>query len=160
HCVSAVGFGDGGLGAEEENGLSPEPCYGCETNGHQKKSVRRRHTAKLTLEGVSLASVDVDQPLKLFLNRSQLNPGEAVLELLPAVRALARHVTYAIAAGNRDGFFQIRQRAGVCYLHGTRRTSTMRRYILQIRSSVLSKDTDRDERPAADLHMTLHITLQ
>lgn len=49
HCVSAVGFGGGGLGAEEESGLSPEPCYGCKTNGHQKKSVRRRHTSKLTL---------------------------------------------------------------------------------------------------------------
>ncbi|RXN13923.1 fibrillin-1 [Labeo rohita] len=160
HCVSAVGFGGGGLGAEEESGLSPEPCYGCKTNGHQKKSVRRRHTSKLTLEGVSLASVDVDQPLKLFLNRSQLNPGEVILKLLPAVRALAQHVTYAITAGNGDGFFQIRRRAGVCHVHSTHRTSSMRRYILQIKSSVLSRDIDREERPAANLHMTLHVTLQ
>lgn len=111
-------------------------------------------------EGVSLASVDVDQPLKLFLNRSQLNPGEVILKLLPAVRALAQHVTYAITAGNGDGFFQIRRRAGVCHVHSTHRTSSMRRYILQIKSSVLSRDIDREERPAANLHMTLHVTLQ
>ncbi|XP_016121777.1 fibrillin-1-like [Sinocyclocheilus grahami] len=160
HCVSAAGFGGGGLGPEEENGLSPETCYGCKTNRHQKKSVWRGQTSNLTLEGVSLASVDVDQPLKLLLNRSQLKPSEAILELLPAVRALAQHVMYTITAGNHDGFFQIRQRAGISYLHSTHRTPSMRRYRLQIRSSALSKEMDRDERLAPNLHMTLHITLQ
>ncbi|XP_067253271.1 fibrillin-2 [Chanodichthys erythropterus] len=157
HCVSAAGFGGDGLGPEE-NALSHKTCYGCKTNGHQKKSVRR-HTSNFTLDAVSLASVDVDQPLKLFLNRSQLKPKAAILELLPAVRPLVQNVMYTITAGNHDGFFQIRQRAGVSYLHSTHRTSSVRHYILQIRSSALF-DTDRDERPTSDLHLTLHITVQ
>lgn len=47
HCVSAAGFGGDGLGPEE-NTLSHKTCYGCKTNGHQKKSVRR-HTSNFTL---------------------------------------------------------------------------------------------------------------
>lgn len=74
-------------------------------------------------EEVSLASVDVDPPLKLLLNRTQLKPSESILELLPAVRALAQCVMYSITARNRDGFFQIIQRAGISYLHSTHRTS-------------------------------------
>ncbi|XDV53686.1 hypothetical protein PO909_022122 [Leuciscus waleckii] len=154
HCVSAAGFGGGELGPEEENALSPETCFGCKTNGHHKKIVRRRHTSIFTQEGVSLASVDVDQPLKLLLKRSQLKPRAAVLELVPAVRSLVQRETYSITAGNRDGLFQIRQRAGVSYLHRTHRTSSRTHYTLQIRSS------DDPERPAPALLITLHITLQ
>uniref|UniRef100_A0A8C2A5X6 Fibrillin-1 n=1 Tax=Cyprinus carpio TaxID=7962 RepID=A0A8C2A5X6_CYPCA len=160
HCVSAAGFGGAGLGPEEENGLSPETCNGCKTNGQQKKSVRRRHSSNLRLEGVSLASVDVDQPLRLLLNRSQLKPNEAILELLPAVGAPAQELMYTITAGNRDGFFQIRQQEGISYLHSTHRTPPVRHYILQIRSSARSEDMHREERPARNLHMTLRITLQ
>ncbi|XP_042587887.1 fibrillin-2-like [Cyprinus carpio] len=160
HCVSAAGFGGAGLGPEEENGLSPETCNGCKTNGQQKKSVRRRHSSNLRLEGVSLASVDVDQPLRLLLNRSQLKPNEAILELLPAVGAPAQELMYTITAGNRDGFFQIRQQEGISYLHSTHRTPPVRQYILQIRSSARSEDMHREERPARNLHMTLRITLK
>ncbi|XP_043105727.1 fibrillin-2 [Puntigrus tetrazona] len=157
HCVSADGFGGAGLGPEEENSVSPGICNDCKTNGQQKKSVRRRHSSNLTLEGVSLASVDVDQPLRLLLNLSQLKPTEAVLKLLPAVGASAQDVMYTIRAGNRDGFFRIRQQEGISYLHSTHRTPSMRHYILHI-SSAHSDHMHREEQPAPDLHMTLHIT--
>lgn len=103
--------------------------------------------------------MDVDQPLRLLLNRSQLKPNEAILELLPAVGAPAQDVMYTITAGNRDGFFQIRQREGISYLHSAHKTPSVTHYILQI-SSARSEDMHRDERPAPNLHMTLHITLQ
>uniref|UniRef100_A0A8C2GKQ6 Fibrillin 2a n=1 Tax=Cyprinus carpio TaxID=7962 RepID=A0A8C2GKQ6_CYPCA len=148
HCVSAAGFGGAGLGPEEENGLSPETCNGCKTNGQQKKSVRRRHSSNLRL------------PLRLLLNRSQLKPNEAILELLPAVGAPAQELMYTITAGNRDGFFQIRQQEGISYLHSTHRTPPVRHYILQIRSSARSEDMHREDGRALCKMNGLMIQLQ
>lgn len=66
---------------------------------------------------VSLASVDVDDPLQLHLNLSDLSARRHILQFTPALSALSDHVRYSIDYGNEDGYFKINQRDGVSYLH-------------------------------------------
>ncbi|KAG5834126.1 hypothetical protein ANANG_G00258070 [Anguilla anguilla] len=158
---------------EEENSLSPEACYDCKVNGYPKKSGRRRRGANETENSqeapVSLASVDMD--VTLALNVSQLDPQEHILELVPALKPLANHVSYAITAGNEGGAFRIQQRRGLSYLHATRRAVPRGRYALEVASRPLyshaqlrelERRRDRDYLSGElgeDLRMRVHIRL-
>lgn len=66
---------------------------------------------------ISLASMDVENTLKLHLNVSDLSNGDHILEFTPALSTLSEHVRYSIDSGNEEGFFKINQRDGVSYLH-------------------------------------------
>ncbi|XP_035248375.1 fibrillin-2 isoform X1 [Anguilla anguilla] len=180
HCVSGLGFWKGRYAPpameaeeEEENSLSPEACYDCKVNGYPKKSGRRRRGANETENSqeapVSLASVDMD--VTLALNVSQLDPQEHILELVPALKPLANHVSYAITAGNEGGAFRIQQRRGLSYLHATRRAVPRGRYALEVASRPLyshaqlrelERRRDRDYLSGElgeDLRMRVHIRL-
>ncbi|XP_029108624.1 fibrillin-2 isoform X1 [Scleropages formosus] len=156
HCVSSLGYSKGpfiALGAGEEevdNILSPETCYDCKANSYSKKKIRKtRHvnrTQPLQPEGlVSLASLDMELPLTLVLNISQLNPKKHILELVPALKPLAGHVHYIITAGNKDRAFRIQQRDGVSYLHSTQHRVSAGAYELQIASMMLYGDSQLRE---------------
>ncbi|MBN3310725.1 FBN2 protein, partial [Amia calva] len=179
HCVSGMGFGKGQympVGGEEdgENALSPEACYDCKINGISKKnSRRRRHTNETEpTEPVSLASLDIDSPVVLSLNISELNPKEHILELIPAIQPLTNHVRYVISSGNEDGLFRIHQREGLSYLHTAKRKALPGTYDLEISSVPLyrqqelqkledSKDTDYLSGELGEsLRMRLQIKLQ
>ncbi|XP_041916071.1 fibrillin-2-like [Alosa sapidissima] len=198
HCVSGTGFGkglytphQGGQGVDEDNALSPEACYECKINGHSKRGIRRRRDANETLAEeepeVSLASLDIDEPLTLMLNLSQLDPGQHLLELRPALRPLDGHVRYAIAGGNGAGVFRLEHSDdGLTYLHlassagsegeeawrGQSSRLTPGSYTLEISSAplygpaqlrALRNIKDRDYLSGElgeNLHMRLHIKLQ
>lgn len=66
---------------------------------------------------ISLASMDVENTLKLHLNVSDLSNRDHILEFTPALSTLSEHVRYSIDSGNEEGFFKINQRDGVSYLH-------------------------------------------
>lgn len=87
--------------------------------------------------GVSLASIDVDMPLTVALNLSDLGHREHILELLPAVAPLENRVRYVIAQGNEEGFFHIHQKEGLSYLHLARKQATPGTYLLEIISMPL-----------------------
>ncbi|XP_073729872.1 fibrillin-2 [Misgurnus anguillicaudatus] len=152
HCVSAAGLGRArsGIGAQEEK-RSSESCYNCRRTEELKRSVRRRRDLNITLtewDEAHLSGVDVNQPLNLQLNVSQMKSGDAILKLMPAVKHLKQKMMYNITAGNHHRLFQIRQRSDISYLYITHQISSSdKHYRLQIRSI------------APDLLMTLHITL-
>ncbi|KAL0963262.1 hypothetical protein UPYG_G00351840 [Umbra pygmaea] len=182
HCVSGMSFGMGRYGSPsvedpeivEDNALSPESCYDCKINGYPKKHNRRRRDANGTQPlQMSLASLDMEVPVSLLLNISQLNPKDHILELVPAIQPLLGHVHYVIAAGNHNGLFRIEQRGGLSYLHSTKgRVATPQDYDLEIASSSLYGTAelrvleDRREQDyltgelGETLHMRLHIRLQ
>ncbi|KAI1905149.1 hypothetical protein AGOR_G00013160 [Albula goreensis] len=145
HCVSGMGFGKGQYvpmeeeGEDDGNSLSPEACYECKINGYPKKSGRRKRETNETQttqeQLVSLASVDSD--VTLVLNVSQLNPQEHILELVPALKPLANHVSYVITAGNEDGAFRIHHRRGLSYLHATHKGASLGDYTLEVTSRPL-----------------------
>lgn len=165
---------------EDDSALSPETCYECKINGYPKKNSRKRRHTKETQSAehnhVSLASLDMEVPLALVLNASQLNPKEHILELVPAIKPLSGHVHYIIAAGNQDSLFRIQQRDGLSYLHSTRRLTSLtpapQDYMLEIASSPLygkAQLRELEERRDQDyltgqlggnLRMRLHIRLQ
>uniref|UniRef100_A0ACB8F1H3 Fibrillin-2 n=1 Tax=Sphaerodactylus townsendi TaxID=933632 RepID=A0ACB8F1H3_9SAUR len=87
--------------------------------------------------GVSLASIDVETPLALALNLSDLRRKEHILDILPAVASLENHVRYVISQGNQDGFFRIHQKEGLSYLHLTHHQATPGTYLLEIVSMPL-----------------------
>lgn len=123
---------------------------------------------------ISLASLDIEQPLTLILNASQLNPKKHILELIPAIKPLSGHIHYIIAAGNDDGLFRIQRREGLSYLHSTKRKVILvpQEYMLDISSSPLygkAQLKELEDRRDQDyltgelgenLHMRLHILLQ
>lgn len=121
---------------------------------------------------VSLASVDMEQPLTLELSISQCSPEEHILELVPAIKSLNQHVSYSIRAGNAAGVFSLQQRRGLTYLHCLNEKASSGVYQLEISSSPLysgvelhelEHDKDRDYLSGElgqDLHIRLHITLQ
>uniref|UniRef100_A0A8B9LZJ9 Fibrillin 2 n=1 Tax=Astyanax mexicanus TaxID=7994 RepID=A0A8B9LZJ9_ASTMX len=183
HCVSGLSFGKsrpssaGAAGAVEDNSLSPEGCYECNINGPQKRGIRKRLIISPTLlylfhsvqeAPVSLASVDMEQPVVLVLSMSQCSPEEHILELVPAIKPLTHHVSYSIRAGNRAGIFRLQQRQGLSYLHCLHEKASTGEYELEISSSPLYNHTLEDGRDrdylsgelGQDLHMKLHIRLQ
>ncbi|KAI4882658.1 hypothetical protein NFI96_001503 [Prochilodus magdalenae] len=179
HCVSGLSFGKGRVGsagAAEDNSLSPEACYECKINSLQKRGVRKRRTTNQTEpeeeSPVSLASVDMEQPLTLVLSLSRCSPDEHILELVPAIKPLNHHVSYSIKAGNQAGVFRLQKRQGLSYLHCQHKKAFAGVYELLISSSPLYNHTElreledgRDKdylsgQLGQNLHMRLHITLQ
>nr|XP_014340413.1 PREDICTED: fibrillin-3 [Latimeria chalumnae] len=146
HCVSGLGFGkDQYLIPQEEeeedneNVLSPETCYECKMNGYPKRGRHRRSVnginAGLSQEyNVSLASVDLDAPITMDFNISDLINREHILELLPAIEPLENHVRYVISHGNEEGYFRIHQKDGLSYLHLGRKKVAAGTYSLEIAS--------------------------
>uniref|UniRef100_A0A8C9EQH9 Fibrillin 3 n=1 Tax=Pavo cristatus TaxID=9049 RepID=A0A8C9EQH9_PAVCR len=134
HCISGLGFGKGSYlpapqEEDEDNLLSPETCYECKINGYPKRGRQRRsdHT-------VNLASMDVEAPLSMMLNLSDLAHNEHILELLPAVEPLENRVRYLISHGNEDGYFRIHQKEGLSFLHLGRKKIVPGTYLLEIMS--------------------------
>ncbi|KAK6492730.1 fibrillin-2 [Huso huso] len=151
HCVSGMGFNKGqylppGAEADDDNALSPEACYDCKINGYSKKDGRKRRSTNETEpseeEPISLASLDIDAPLKLSFKISELNIHEHILELIPAIEPLTNHVRYIISSGNDVGLFRIHQREGLSYLHTTKKKSLPGNYTLEITSIPLYKQKE------------------
>lgn len=71
---------------------------------------------QLSDENISLASVDVEDTLRLHLNISDLRNRDHILEFTPALSALSDHVRYSIDYGNDEGYFKVNQKQGVSYL--------------------------------------------
>ncbi|XP_074783839.1 fibrillin-2-like [Athene noctua] len=140
HCISGLGFGKGSYlpapqEEDEDNLLSPETCYECKINGYPKRGRQRRSvngTEKHQDHTVNLASMDVDAPLSMMLNLSDLAHKEHILELLPAVEPLENRVRYLISHGNEDGYFRIHQKEGLSYLHLGRKKIVPGTYLLEI----------------------------
>lgn len=84
-----------------------------------------------------MASIDVETPLAIALNLSDLRRKEHILELLPAVAPLENRVRYTISQGNEDGFFHIHQKEGLSYLHLTHKQASPGTYLLEIVSMPL-----------------------
>ncbi|XP_041083035.1 fibrillin-1-like [Polyodon spathula] len=162
HCVSGVGIGNGdqalaveGMGGDtDDNSLSPEACYECKINGYPKKGRKRRSTngteaepqnnSQDENESISLASVDIEEPLVFSLNITDLDKKDHILELVPALTALTNHVRYLIDFGNEDGFFKINQKEGISCLHLTKKKPVPGAYSLQISSIPLYKKKELD----------------
>ena len=81
---------------------------------------------------MNLASMDVEAPLSMMLNLSDLAHNEHILELLPAVEPLENRVRYLISHGNEDGFFRIHQKEGLSFLHLGRKKIVPGTYLLAI----------------------------
>lgn len=99
--------------------------------------------------GVSLASIDVDTPLVVVVNRSDLGRKEHILELLPALAPLENRVRYVIAQGNEEGFFHIHQKEGLSYLHLVRKQTPAGTYLLEIVSMPLYRKWELQKLEAA-----------
>ncbi|XP_018618781.2 fibrillin-1-like [Scleropages formosus] len=145
HCISGTGFGGVSQGGDaEDNSLSPEACYECKVNGYPKKGRKRRSTdvtddalladSQDEQETVSLASVDVENPILFNFNISDLNNKHRILEFTPALSTLSNHIRYLIDLGNEEGFFKINQEEGISYLHLTKKKLHPGVYYLQISS--------------------------
>uniref|UniRef100_A0A663MPD5 Fibrillin 3 n=1 Tax=Athene cunicularia TaxID=194338 RepID=A0A663MPD5_ATHCN len=141
HCISGLGFGKGSYlpapqEEDEDNLLSPETCYECKINGYPKRGRQRRSRIPCSVpvpdHTVNLASMDVDAPLSMMLNLSDLAHKEHILELLPAVEPLENRVRYLISHGNEDGYFRIHQKEGLSYLHLGRKKIVPGTYLLEI----------------------------
>lgn len=139
--MSGLGFGKGGyipspIEEDEESILSPENCYECKINGYPKRG-RQRRSANETNEHenhISMASVDIDAPLKMSLNISDLINKQHIMELLPALVPLENHVRYIISQGNEDGVFRIHQKDGLSFLYLGRKKVVPGLYNLEIAS--------------------------
>ncbi|XP_056393271.1 fibrillin-2 [Hyla sarda] len=150
HCVSGLAFNRGQyLSANreesEENALSPETCYECKINGYPKKTGRAKRSSKDTdtavKEDVSLKSLDMEEPLKITFNISELNKKKHILEIMPAIQPLNNHVRYVISNGNST-VFRINQKDGLSYLHIAQRNILPGTYTLDITSIPLYKKSD------------------
>ncbi|PIO35813.1 hypothetical protein AB205_0174470 [Aquarana catesbeiana] len=150
HCVSSIGFNRGqylsaAIDESEENALSPEACYECKINGYPKKSGRSKRssndTQPLMDEKISLKSLDIEEPLKIKINISELNTKNHILEIVPAIQALTNHIRYVISQGNNT-IFRINQRDGLSYLHATHKNIQPGTYTLGIISIPLYKKSD------------------
>lgn len=92
---------------------------------------------------VSLASVDVEDTLRLHLNVSDLGSRAHILQFTPALSALSDHVRYSIDYGNEGGYFKINQREGVSYLHLSKKKALPPgAYSLQISSVPLYREEE------------------
>uniref|UniRef100_A0A8C5M4L9 Fibrillin 1 n=1 Tax=Leptobrachium leishanense TaxID=445787 RepID=A0A8C5M4L9_9ANUR len=142
HCVSGMGFGKGSsylpapVEEDEENLLSPENCYECKINGYPKRGRQKRSTNSTSEHEnhTSLASVDINAPLIMSLNISDLANKKHILELIPAIESLQNHVRYIISQGNVDGHFRINYKDGHSYLHLGHKKVTPGTYNLKITS--------------------------
>ncbi|XP_023701075.2 fibrillin-2 isoform X1 [Paramormyrops kingsleyae] len=176
HCVSGMLVGKGQFaprgaeGEEEGNGPSAEACHDCKVSSYRKRSGRQPRGAgraqPLEESSFSLASVDMEVPLNLVMNISELDPKQHILELVPALRHLADRMQYVISSGNRNAAFRIQQRGGLSYLHAARHTASPGTYTLEVSSLPLHasgqlrhKDTQAGEL-GKRLHMRLRIQLQ
>uniref|UniRef100_A0A3Q3JSI8 Fibrillin 1 n=1 Tax=Monopterus albus TaxID=43700 RepID=A0A3Q3JSI8_MONAL len=151
HCVTGMGFPGGssssgqGVEVDDDNSLSPEACYECKINGYPKKGRQRRSTNS-TQEKISLASVDIEDTLRLHLNISDMSNRDHILEFTPALSTLSDHVRYSIDYGNEEGYFKINQREGVSYLHLTKKkVLPPGAYYLQISSMPLYRKKELAE---------------
>uniref|UniRef100_A0A8C3RBV6 Fibrillin 3 n=1 Tax=Cyanoderma ruficeps TaxID=181631 RepID=A0A8C3RBV6_9PASS len=145
HCISGLGFGKGPYlpapqEEDEDNLLSPETCYECKINGYPKRGRQRRSVNGTERhQAVNLASMDVEAPLSMALNLSELAHKEHILELLPAVEPLENRVRYAISQGNEDGLFRIHHKEGLSFLHLGRKKIPPGTYLLEIVSVALPR---------------------
>uniref|UniRef100_A0A8U7NV94 Uncharacterized protein n=1 Tax=Corvus moneduloides TaxID=1196302 RepID=A0A8U7NV94_CORMO len=147
HCISGLGFGKGPYlpapqEEDEDNLLSPETCYECKINGYPKRGRQRRSvngTERHQDHAVNLASMDVDAPLSMTLNLSELAHKEHILELLPAVEPLENRVRYTISQGNEEGLFRIHHKEGLSFLHLGRKKILPGTYLLEIVSVALPR---------------------
>ncbi|KAG8127115.1 hypothetical protein E2320_022245 [Naja naja] len=124
-------------------GQGKEACYECKINGYPKRG-RQRRSVNVTQDhqqdpGLSLGSIDVEEPLVFAFNLSDLGRKAHILELLPAVAPLENHIRYVITQGNSDGHFRIREKEGLSYLHVGRKPATPGTYLLEIVSVALSR---------------------
>lgn len=138
-----MGFGNGQYLPEEEeevaeeNVLSPETCYECKINGYPKRGRHRRSangTGSHENHKISLASLDIDAPIPLNVNISNLGIHDHIMEFLPAIEPLENHVRYMISGGNRASFFRIHQKNGLSYLHLSHKKPARGKYTLEISS--------------------------
>ncbi|KAJ1171265.1 hypothetical protein NDU88_003130 [Pleurodeles waltl] len=109
-------------------------------NGSLKKGRQRRSangTEPLECQHISLASLDIDAPLTMSLNISDLANKQHILELIPTIETLENHVRYIIAHGNEEGYFRIHQKDGLSYLHLGRKKIIPGTYRLEIASMPL-----------------------
>uniref|UniRef100_H3AKG6 Fibrillin 1 n=1 Tax=Latimeria chalumnae TaxID=7897 RepID=H3AKG6_LATCH len=148
HCVSGAGIRqklEVPVGDDDENLLSPEACYECKINGYPKKGrTRRTIDQTMTVSAVSLASLDIEEPLVFAFNISELNSNEHILELVPALTTLTNHTRYFVDYGNENGFFRINQKEGISYLHLTKKKPAAGAYSLHISSIPLYKKKELD----------------
>lgn len=86
-----------------------------------------------------MASIDVEAPLVFALNLSDLGRKTHILELLPAVEPLEKHIRYVIAQGNRDAHFHLQQKEGLSYLHLGHKPAGPGTYLLEIVSVPVSR---------------------
>lgn len=89
--------------------------------------------------------MDVEAPLTMTLNLSDLARKEHILELLPAVEPLENRVRYLISQGNEDGYFRIHQKEGLSYLHLGRKKVLPGTYLLEIVSVPLYRRRELQE---------------
>uniref|UniRef100_A0A8C4T425 Fibrillin 2b n=1 Tax=Erpetoichthys calabaricus TaxID=27687 RepID=A0A8C4T425_ERPCA len=116
HCITGAGFSQvpyltSQPEEDDESALSPEACYECKINGDQKKRRQRRNIEEneIQKDSLNLASVDIDSSIPMNLSLAAIQK-EPILELLPAIEPLERHVRYIISKGNEDAHFRILQR--------------------------------------------------
>lgn len=101
---------------------------------------------QLSDENISLASVDVEDTLRLHLNISDLRNRDHILEFTPALSALSDHVRYSIDYGNDEGYFKVNQKQGVSYLRlSKKKTLLPGAYDLQISSVPLFRKKELTE---------------
>ncbi|GCB64860.1 hypothetical protein scyTo_0014819, partial [Scyliorhinus torazame] len=151
HCISGMGFGNGQYlpveeeEADAENVLSPETCYECKINGYPKRGRHRRSTNDTESHEdhkISLASLDIDTPIPLNVNISEMGIHDHIMEFLPAIEPLENHVRYTISSGNEASFFRIHQKNGLSYLHLSRKKAIQGKYTLEISSVPLYRKKD------------------
>ncbi|XP_077462687.1 fibrillin-2b [Stigmatopora argus] len=113
HCISGSGFPSQlGTEGDDDDSLSPEACYECKINGGGKNGRHKRNAKENELgdEPVSLASVDTQASIPMNLTLASFLNKEPLLELLPALQPLERHVRYVITHGNGDEHFRLLER--------------------------------------------------
>ncbi|KAG2466989.1 FBN2 protein, partial [Polypterus senegalus] len=161
HCVSSVVLHQDQFltpvgQATEEEALFLEACYECKVKDLPKKDLRRRRSTKETQlfeeAPVSLDSLDNQVPLRLHLKSSKQ---QHIMTFIPATESLNNKVQYSISSGNYDGLFRINQRAGLSYLHTSKKKLSPGIYRLEVISeNHLEGQTDRS------LHLQLLIELE
>lgn len=94
---------------------------------------------------VSMASLDIEDPLQFHLNISNLSSHDHILEFTPALSTLSDHVRYKIDYGNEEGYFKINQKEDVSYLHLSKKALSPGAYSLQISSVPLYRKNELAE---------------
>lgn len=82
-------------------------------------------------------SLDIDRPVKMSFNISNLTIKEHIMDLMPALQPLMNHVRYVISQGNEDNNFRINQKEGQSFLHLGRKKVAPGLYNLEITSMPL-----------------------